>query len=80
MVALVFEGAVILGADNFHIGFLLTPGMILSALISGGSNTGNFSFAIGVVINAIFYTYLVSLLAKAVDRRRAKDRTGDTRD
>jgi hypothetical protein len=44
--------------------FLLLPGILLSYLISHSSDTSNFSFVAGMILNAASYAVLINLAAK----------------
>jgi hypothetical protein len=44
--------------------FLLLPGILLSYLISHSSDTSNFSFVVGMILNVASYAALINLAAK----------------
>jgi hypothetical protein len=44
--------------------YLLLPGILLSYLISHSSDTSNFSFVAGMILNAASYAVLINLAAK----------------
>lgn len=48
--------------------FLLLPGILLSYLISHSSDTSDFSFIAGMVLNAASYTILINLVAKRMKK------------
>jgi hypothetical protein len=45
---------------------LLLPGILLSYLISHGSDTSNFSFVVGMILNAASYAVLINLVARRI--------------
>jgi phosphotransferase system glucose/maltose/N-acetylglucosamine-specific IIC component len=70
-VALVLEGVLLTFSRSVGLTtWLLFPGLIVSALISHGSNTSNVSFIVGLVVAAVLYAYLALLIEKAIKRRR----------
>jgi hypothetical protein len=44
--------------------YLLLPGILLSYLISHSSDTSNFSFVTGMILNAACYAVLINLATK----------------
>jgi hypothetical protein len=73
VVALVLEGVLLVfsGVSGLAMIFLF-PGMIVSAVISHGSDTGNVSFIIGLALDAGLYAFLGLLVERAVKRRRPR--------
>jgi hypothetical protein len=48
--------------------FLLLPGILLSYLISHSSDTSNFSFVVGMILNVASYAVLINLAAKRMGK------------
>jgi hypothetical protein len=48
--------------------FLLLPGILLSYLISHSSDTSNFSFVAGMILNAASYAVLINLAAERMKK------------
>jgi len=53
--------------------FLLQPGLLVSLLISRSSDTSDFSFVAGMIVNTLCYTLLLSLFAKLL-KQQSKSR------
>jgi hypothetical protein len=61
---------ILVASDRIHgIEYFLLPGMLLPLLISNSSNTGDFSFVAGMIVNAMFYTVLLLTISKRIEQR-----------
>jgi hypothetical protein len=68
ILAMILEGLLLLTHSPALAMIFLFPGMIVSGLISSGSNTSNFSFLFGLVVDAALYSYLALFLESKVRR------------
>ena len=62
-------GLLLVPGVRYVVAILLSPGLALSGFISHGDDTSNFSFVLGLVLNAALYA-LVGVLIERVLRRR----------
>lgn len=71
-IGLLLEFALLLIPGVRHpVVILLSPGLALSAFISHGDDTSNFSFVFGLVFNAVLYASVGVLIERMVPKRQS---------
>jgi hypothetical protein len=61
---------ILFASERIHgIEFLFLPGILVSLRISHRSDTSDFSFIAGMILNAVCFTFLINVVSNRVKQR-----------